>query len=135
MSTLREGCQELFKYAGKVLKLLQRQPSGSLHYIRILVGYYLDGLRGKGLRELAVLTFSQRDSHETPSQVVKEVMRLATELRVKGYCTDGAGNFQDDADDEDDDEDIEDSDAEHPTLYIAWHAEFSVCRQLGDSLS
>ena len=112
MSTLRQGSQDVFKYSGKVLKLLQRQPSGSRHYDRILVGYYLDGLRSKRLRELAVLAFRKRDSRETPSHVVKEVMRLATELKVKGYRTHGGRNSDDDDDDEDDDEDSEDSDAE-----------------------
>jgi len=101
MSTLRQGSQDVFKYSGKVLKLLQRQPSGSRHYDRILVGYYLDGLKSKRLRELAVLAFRKRDSHETPSQVVKEVMRLANELKVKGYRTHSGRNGDDDDDDDD----------------------------------
>jgi len=67
----------------------------------MVVGYYLAGLKSKRLRELAVLAFCKRDSQGTLSQVVKEVMRLATELKVKGYRTLSGRNGDDDDDDDD----------------------------------
>ncbi|RPA94224.1 hypothetical protein L873DRAFT_1466926 [Choiromyces venosus 120613-1] len=110
MSTLRQGNQDVFKYSRKVLKLLQRKPSGLQHYDRILIGYYLDGLIGQRLRELATLSLRRRDSHETPFQVVKGVMRLATQLKIKGYRRHGSKHSDDEDEDEVDDDDDDDSD-------------------------
>lgn len=111
MSTLRQGSQDVFQYSRSVLKLLQRKPNGSRHYDRVLVGYYLDGLKSQYLWGLAVLEFRKRDSHETPSQVVREVMPLATELKIKGYRKHSGKNSDNDDEDEDDnDNDDDDND-------------------------
>ena len=58
---------------------------------------------------MAILSFLKADSGETPYQVVKGVMRLATQLKVKGYKG-VSGRYRDhnrsDDDDDDDDDDI-----------------------------
>ena len=110
MSTLRQGSQDVFQYSRKVLKLLRRKPSSSRQYDRVLVSHYLNGLKNQHLRGLAVLEFRRRDSRETPSQVVKEVMRLATELKIKGYRKHGGkdSDYEDDTENDDDDDDDDD---------------------------
>ena len=111
MSALRQGKKDVFKYSGKVLKLLQRRPSGAQHYDRILITYYLDGLTSKRLRDLAILSFRRPDSTDTPFQVVKGVMLLATQLKVKGSRRHGSrhSNDEDEDDDDDDDDDKDDT--------------------------
>ncbi|KAG0124389.1 hypothetical protein HOY82DRAFT_617744 [Tuber indicum] len=104
MSTLSQGEQDVFKYSHKVLKMLQRKSSRMDHYDRILIGYYLDGLSNRRLREMAILSFRRQDSQETPSQVVKGVIRLATQLRFKGYRKRSNRRSRDDDEDEDEDE-------------------------------
>jgi len=108
MSTLCQGSQDVFKYSRKVLKLLQWKPKGLQSYDRILIGYYLDGLTSRRPRELAILRSSEHDCCETPFQVVKSVMRLATRLKIKGYRR--HGSTCSDAEDEDEDEDEDDDD-------------------------
>lgn len=110
MSALSQGSQDVFKYSRKVLKLLQRKPKGLQSYDRILIGYYLDGLTSRRLRELAISRSSERDSHETPFQVVKSVMRLATRLKIKGYSNQSSKRSDDENEDEDDDDDDDDDD-------------------------
>ena len=60
---------------------------------------------------MAILSFCRRDSRESLYQVVKGVMRLATELRLKGYMKYGSDDRAD-HDDHDDDDDDESSDTE-----------------------
>jgi len=119
MSALCQGSQDVFKYSRKVLKLLQRKPKGLQSYDRILIGYYLDGLTCRRLRELAISHSSGHDSCETPFQVVKSVMRLATRLKIEGYCR--HGNTRSDAEDEGEDED-EDDDNDNDNDNDSYHA-------------
>lgn len=92
MSTLSQGKHDVFRNGRKILKILQRTRVGLQHYDSIVIGYYLDGLTSQRLRGLAILSFCKRDSRETPFQVVKGVMRLATQLKIKGYRK-GAANI------------------------------------------
>ncbi|RPA89676.1 hypothetical protein L873DRAFT_616940 [Choiromyces venosus 120613-1] len=96
MSTIRQGDHDVFRYSQKVLKLLRRKPDGLHHYDKILIRYYIDGLESQRLREMAILSFLRADSHENPHQVVKGVMRLATQLRIKGYKRHGSDDDDDD---------------------------------------
>jgi len=107
MSTLHQGDHDVFTYSCRVLRLLRRHPAGLQHYDKILIRYYLDGLASQHLRELAILSFLKPDSEETPYQVVKGVMRLAKQFRVKGYRKAGVRNGDNDASDDDDEDDYE----------------------------
>ena len=104
MSTLHQGDHDVFTYSRRVLGLLQRHPGGLQHYDKILICYYLDGLASQRLRELAILSFLKPDSGETPYQVVKGTMRLAKQLRGKGYRKAGGRNSDDGTSDDDDDD-------------------------------
>jgi len=107
MSTLHQGDHDVFTYSRRVLRLLRRHPGGLQHYDKILIRYYLDGLASQRLRELTILSFLKPDSGETPYQVVKGVMLLAKQLRVKGYRKAGGRNGDNDTSDDDDDDDYE----------------------------
>jgi len=107
MSVLLQGDHDVFTYSRQVLKLLRRQPTGLQHYNRILSRYYIDGLASEQLHEMVILTFLKADSGETPYQVVKGVMRLATQLKVKGYKgVSGRHRDHNWGDDDDDDDDM-----------------------------
>ncbi|KAG0644461.1 hypothetical protein HOY80DRAFT_1133074 [Tuber brumale] len=111
MSTLQQGNRDVFRYTCKVLKLLQWKLSGPRHYDRILIGYYLDGLTRQRLRELSVMSFRTHESQETPVQVIKGVMWLATQLRIKGYRNHDSGQG------DEDDKDADGSDRDVDTNY------------------
>ena len=75
----------MFWYLRKVLRLLRRRPAGLQHYDDIIIDYYIDGLSSKRLHGFAVLSFCKAGSCETPYKVVKSVIRLASQLRLKGH--------------------------------------------------
>lgn len=117
MSTLRQGDRNVFSYSRRVLKLLNRKPSGLEPYDKILVRYYINGLASKRVRDLATVSYLKPDSRETPYQAVRGVMRLAEQLKIKGYKSyiDANGDYdtsEDDEEDSDDDND-DDDDSDH----------------------
>ena len=108
MNSLRQGDREVFQYSHRVIRFLQRTPRGLDRFNRMFISNYLDGLSSAGLRELAISTFRRRDSSESPMEVVKGVMRLATQLKVRGYRKQGSRRYDDDEEEEDDDDDDSD---------------------------
>ncbi|RPA91947.1 hypothetical protein L873DRAFT_1848045 [Choiromyces venosus 120613-1] len=96
MSTIWQGDHNVFRYSQKVLKLLRRKPDGLHHYDKILICYYINGLESQRLWEMAILSFLRADSYENPHQVVKGVMQLATQLRIKSYKWYGSDDDDDD---------------------------------------
>jgi len=119
ISTLTQGRHDVFRYSHKVLKLLQRMPNGMQHYDNIVIGYYLDGLTSQRLRELATLSFRKRDTRETPFHVVKDVMRLATQLKFKGYRMQGSKLSDGEDEDADEDDDGDDDNDDDNATYTA----------------
>ncbi|RPA91812.1 hypothetical protein L873DRAFT_1794653 [Choiromyces venosus 120613-1] len=85
MSNLRQGNCDVFTYSHEVLKLLHHRSIGMKQFDRTLIHYYIDGLSNKHLREISILSFLKPDSQESPHQVVKAIMRLATQLKHHGY--------------------------------------------------
>jgi len=128
MSTLWQGDRNVFSYSRRVLKLLNRKPSGLEPYDKILVGYYINGLASKRLRDLATVSYLKPDSRETPYQAVRGVMRLAEQLKIKGYKSyiDANGDYdtsEDDEEDSNDDNDDDDSDHEGSSSFYDSDAE------------
>jgi len=107
MNSLRQGDRDVFQYSRRVIRFLQRTPRGLDRFNRIFISNYLDGLSSARLRELAISTFRRRDSSESPMEVVKGVMRLATQLKVRGYRKQGSRCYDDDEEEEDDDYDYD----------------------------
>ena len=116
MSTLRQGDRNVFSNSRRVLKLLNRKPSGLEPYNKILVRYYINGLASKRLRDLATVSYLKPDSQETPYQAVRGVMRLAEQVKIKGYKiyinTNGNYDMCEDDDEDSDDDDDDESDYE-----------------------
>jgi len=107
MSGLEQGERDVFVYSRKVLKVLQRKPAKANHYDRILIRYYIEGLSSQRLREMAFMNFQKPDSKETPYKVVRGVMRLAAQWKMKGYRKE-----DDDLKSSDEDEDSGDDDTD-----------------------
>jgi len=108
MNSLRQGDRDVFQYSRRVIRFLQCTPRGLDRFNRMFISNYLDGLSSARLRELAISTFRRRDSSESPMEVVKGVMRLATQLKVRGYRKQGSRRYDDDEEEEDDDDDDSD---------------------------
>jgi len=69
---------------------------------------------------MAILSFQKPESNEIPSKVVKGVMRLAKQLKMKGYKNGGSSSDTDSSDDEgssDEDGDGSTSDSEDDRTY------------------
>ncbi|KAG0128250.1 hypothetical protein HOY82DRAFT_612196 [Tuber indicum] len=98
MHDMEQGDHNVFTYSYEVLKLLRRKPAGFQQYDKMLTQFYIDGLTSQRLREMAVMSFLKPDSKETPHQVVKGVMRFATQLKLKGYQKAGRYEMVDQSD-------------------------------------
>jgi len=114
MRDFQQGDRDVFWYSRKVLRLLRRKPARLQHHNDILIDYYIDGLTSRRLRDLAISSFCKASSRETPYKVVKSVIRLASQLKLKGYRSHGRKRDDDDDDDDDDDEssDTDNSDSD-----------------------
>ena len=110
MCALRQGKRDVFLYSLRFLKLLRRMSSGLLHYDKVIIRYYVDGLASRRLREMAFVSFLRPDSRAPPNQVIKDVLLYATQLKVKGYRKYSSGNSDDDDDDGDSDDSDDDDD-------------------------
>jgi len=109
MTTLQQGHHDVFSYSRKVQRLLQRKPVEFRQYNHLLIGYYINGLKSGQLCSMAVHTYQRPDSRETQIEVVKGVVRLARQMKLKGYQR--RYDHDDDDKDEEDDEDLSDSDS------------------------
>ncbi|KAG0133621.1 hypothetical protein HOY82DRAFT_639911, partial [Tuber indicum] len=91
MSGFGQGDRTVFSYSRKVLGILCRKPAKVNQFAKVLIRYYIDGLASRRLREMAIISLQRQDSNETPYKVVKGVMRLARQLKMKGYkkCRNG----------------------------------------------
>ncbi|KAG0135427.1 hypothetical protein HOY82DRAFT_536723 [Tuber indicum] len=122
MNGIEQGDRDVLFYSCKVLKILRRKLSSLKQYDRILARYYIDGLASRRLQEMAILSFLKPDSHESPTQVVKGVIRLATQLRLKGYkkaAEECESNGEDSmVSDEDESETESDSDDDRVYKYV-----------------
>jgi len=99
----------VFQYLRRVIRFHQRMPCGLNYFNRMFISNYLDRLLSAHLCKLAISTFRWRDLSESPMEVVKGIMRLATQLRVRGYCKQGSRRY-DDEEEEENDYDDDDSD-------------------------
>lgn len=104
MRTIRQGDLDVFSYSRRVRKLLQRKPSRSQQYNKVFIRYYINRLASRRLRDMATLDFLRADSRESPHQVIKGVMRFATESKIEGYRKDSSWDSNDDDDDDEDDD-------------------------------
>jgi len=109
MNSLRQGDRNLFQYWRRVIKFLQRTSRGLDRFNLMFISNYLDRLSSAHLRELAISTFRRRDSGESPMEVVKGVIHLATQLKVRGYRKQRSRRY-DNNEPEGDDNDDYDSD-------------------------
>ncbi|RPA88336.1 hypothetical protein L873DRAFT_79885, partial [Choiromyces venosus 120613-1] len=105
MSVFEQGERTVFAYSRKVLKILRRKPARVNQFDKILIRYYIEGLGSQRLREMAIMSFQKPDSDETPSKVVKGVMRLAMQLKMKGYKRNGGGDGTESSDEEESSDD------------------------------
>jgi len=110
MSGIEQGERNVFAYSRKVLRILRRKPARVNQYDKILIRYYIDGLASQRLREMAILSFQKPDSAEAPNKVVKGVMRLPTQLKMKGYKKTG-GRADTESSDEEESSGDDDSDS------------------------
>ncbi|RPA90538.1 hypothetical protein L873DRAFT_433031 [Choiromyces venosus 120613-1] len=120
MSGLEQGERDVFAYSRKVLKILRRKPARVNQFDKILIRYYIEGLASQRLREMAIMSFRKPDSNETPYKVVKGVMRLATQLKMKGYRKLGSSDVTESSDEEEssgDDDSDSSSDSEDNKAY------------------
>ena len=120
MSGIEQGERNVFAYSRKVLRILRRKPARVNQYDKILIRYYINGLASQRLREMAILSFQKPDSAETPDKVVKGVMRLATQLKMKGYKKTGGRGDTESSDEEEssgDDDSDSSSDSDNDRSY------------------
>ncbi|RPA91059.1 hypothetical protein L873DRAFT_1820083 [Choiromyces venosus 120613-1] len=100
--------------------ILRRKPAKVNQFDKILIRYYVEGLASQRLREMAIMSFRKPDSNETPYQVVKGVMRLATQLKMKGYRKARSRDVTESSDEEEssgDDDSDSSSDSEDNKAY------------------
>jgi hypothetical protein len=106
LNRLHQGEHTVFSYSRKVLKVLRGKPASVTQIDQILTGYYIEGLASQRLRDMAIMSFQGSSSDETPSKVVKGVMRLAVKLKLRGYRKYRYG----DPDDSDEEEETDEGD-------------------------
>ena len=107
MNSLRQGDCDGFQYSRRMIRFLQRTHRDLDRFKHIFISNYLDGLASTRLCELAMSTIRRCDSSESPMEVVKGVMRWATQLKVRGYRKEGSRRYDDDEEEEDDDYDYD----------------------------
>jgi len=107
MRSHRQDDRDVFHYSCCVIRFLQETARGLDRFNRMFISNYLDRLSSARLRGLAICTFRRRDSSESPMEAVKGVMRLATQLKVRGYRKQGSRRYDDDKGEEDDDDDYD----------------------------
>ncbi|RPA95357.1 hypothetical protein L873DRAFT_1813062 [Choiromyces venosus 120613-1] len=120
MSGLEQGERDMFAYSQKVLKILRRKPAKVNQFDKILIRYYIEDLASQRLREMAIMSFRKPDSNETPYKVVKGVMRLVTQLKMKGYRKARSSDVTESSDEEEssgDDDSDSSSDSEDNKAY------------------
>jgi len=107
MNSLRPGDGDVFHYSRRVIRFLQHTPSGLDRFKWMFISNYLNGLSSAPLprRELAISTFRQCNSSEPPMKIVKGVMHLATQLKVRGYHKQESRRYDDDDEEEDNNDD------------------------------
>jgi len=105
MTDFHQADRDVFGYSRKVLRLLRRKPARLQHNDNILIQYYIDGLTSRRLRDLAISSVCKASCRKTRYKVVKSVIRLASQLKLKGYKSHGRKTDDDDDDEEDDDDD------------------------------
>ncbi|KAG0135514.1 hypothetical protein HOY82DRAFT_536688 [Tuber indicum] len=110
MHDMEQGDHNVFTYSYEVLKLLRRKPAEFQQYDKMLTLYYIDGLTSQRLRQMAVMSFLKPDSKETPHQVVRGVMRFATQLKLRGYQKAGGCQMADQSDNDTEGESSSDED-------------------------
>jgi len=114
LSTMRDfqqGDRDVFWYSRKVLRLLRSKPAALHHHDNILNDYDIDGPTSRHLPNLAISSFCKASSRETPYKVVKSIICLASQWKLKGYKS--HGRKRDDVDNDDDDEDDGSSDRDN----------------------